>query len=252
MSSTTDPNGVTIIKESEQCNEATAWLNNVIAVIAAVFLYSFMEWLFYVTKPSFLSLESWPGKSSTLIVSAIFISAGLAIISSMIFLLTKIISNRRLRIFLRNLFPAFILASLSLLLIDNFTYTLFGFGISTSETISRAIYLVVFICLLVLWQVQVTRLSEKLQKLTSKLNPKLQRSLVIGLPIILLLLTLPFLKIGNFSMPSISSEQDFPNIVIFTADGLNSDHLSLYGYERDTSPFLNSIAGTTFFSTNHF
>lgn len=251
MSYSREKNRNAITEETQKDNEEISWLNNISAVIASVLCYTFMEWLFIVTKPSFLSLENWTGKGLTLIVSAIFASAGLAIVTSIIFHLTKIISDRRIRFFVRNLLPAFTLASLSLLLIDNFSYTLFGFGISTSETISRAIYLVGFVCLLLLWQVQVARLSEKLQKRISSFKPTWRRYLLFGLPIIFLLLTLPFVKIDKNSIISVSSEKD-PNIIIFTADGLNSDHLSLYGYERDTTPFLRSIAETTFYSTNHF
>lgn len=242
----------TAIRESISECEESAWLNNVSIVIMAVWCYSLMEWLFIVTKPSFLTLESWPGKVLTLIMSALFLSAGSAIVASLLFLITKIISNQHLRRFVRNLFPALIMSSLSLLLIDNFTYTLFGFGISTSETILRALYLIGFICLLLIWQGEVSRLSEKLQKVTSKLKPTHRRSLLIGLPVLFLLLTLPFIKLDKASTPAIPSEVDNPNIIIFTADGLNSDHLSLYGYERNTTPFLKSIEGSTFISTNHF
>jgi arylsulfatase A-like enzyme len=32
-----------------------------------------------------------------------------------------------------------------------------------------------------------------------------------------------------------------PNILLFASDGLSADHLSAYGYERDTTPYLKSI-----------
>lgn len=35
---------------------------------------------------------------------------------------------------------------------------------------------------------------------------------------------------------------DVPNIVVIVIDTLRADHLSAYGYERDTSPFLDSLA----------
>ena len=39
-----------------------------------------------------------------------------------------------------------------------------------------------------------------------------------------------------------------PNILLYVVDSLRADHLSTYGYERDTSPFLTSLAsrGVTF------
>lgn len=35
-----------------------------------------------------------------------------------------------------------------------------------------------------------------------------------------------------------------PNVVLITWDTVRADHLSLYGYERDTTPFLEQLAGT--------
>ena len=252
MSNSKEKDRNTITEEPKSGDEEATWLDNIIAVIVAVLCYTFMEWLFIVTKPSFLSLENWPGKVLTLVISTIFISAGMAIVASIVFLLTKIIADRRIRFFVRNLFPAFILASLSLLLFDNFTYTLFGFGISTSQTISRILYLLGFICLILLWRVEISRVSGIIKKTTSKLKPAHRKVLLVGLPILFFLLTFPFVKFSDISMPSDSSEGNYPNIIIFTADGLNADHLSLYGYERDTTPFLRSIVESTFFSTNHF
>ena len=39
-----------------------------------------------------------------------------------------------------------------------------------------------------------------------------------------------------------ASEKDF-NIVLITIDTLRADHLSCYGYERETSPHIDKIAG---------
>jgi len=39
-----------------------------------------------------------------------------------------------------------------------------------------------------------------------------------------------------------SSERDRPNIILITIDTLRADHLSCYGYSRQTSPFIDSMA----------
>ena len=41
---------------------------------------------------------------------------------------------------------------------------------------------------------------------------------------------------------STSQTDDRPNIIILMIDALRADHLGSYGYERDTSPFIDSIA----------
>jgi arylsulfatase len=41
-----------------------------------------------------------------------------------------------------------------------------------------------------------------------------------------------------------------PNIILITIDTLRADHLSCYGYHRQTSPFIDSIAGESVVFTN--
>jgi len=36
-----------------------------------------------------------------------------------------------------------------------------------------------------------------------------------------------------------NANTELPNFFLITADGLNADHMSIYGYERKTTPFLD-------------
>jgi len=47
-------------------------------------------------------------------------------------------------------------------------------------------------------------------------------------------------KQGTAKLPA--SQVDSPNVIIIVVDTLRADHLSSYGYERDTSPFIDSLA----------
>ena len=47
-------------------------------------------------------------------------------------------------------------------------------------------------------------------------------------------------KQATSSLPK--SQTDAPNVIVIVVDTLRADHLSTYGYERDTSPFLDSLA----------
>ncbi len=40
----------------------------------------------------------------------------------------------------------------------------------------------------------------------------------------------------------IKSKKNLPNIILFSSDGLNPEHMSVYGYERDTTPNLCELA----------
>ncbi|MBT5155233.1 MAG: sulfatase-like hydrolase/transferase [Gammaproteobacteria bacterium] len=43
-----------------------------------------------------------------------------------------------------------------------------------------------------------------------------------------------------------------PHIVLFSADGINAENMSLYGYKRKTTPFLDSVQNEFFIATNFF
>lgn len=45
---------------------------------------------------------------------------------------------------------------------------------------------------------------------------------------------------------------DLPNIILIMIDGARADHMSLYGYHRKTTPFLDSLATTGYFTKADF
>jgi arylsulfatase A-like enzyme len=53
-------------------------------------------------------------------------------------------------------------------------------------------------------------------------------------------------KIKTANLPE--PQTDAPNVIVIVVDTLRADHLSSYGYQRDTSPFIDSLAkqGTQF------
>lgn len=50
--------------------------------------------------------------------------------------------------------------------------------------------------------------------------------------------------IGIMFFLSCGLREDKPNVILIIIDTLRADHLGCYGYERDTSPFIDSLAGT--------
>ena len=55
-------------------------------------------------------------------------------------------------------------------------------------------------------------------------------------------LALPLLAVTAFACSKASPSEDLPNVVLISIDALRKDHLGLYGYERDTSPYLDRLA----------
>ena len=112
-----------------------------------VFCYAFSEWLFFVTKPSFMDRMSAWGKVEVLFL----VSWTLLIVNSpLVVLFTFWGFLPRFKVFPKTNFqialciPSFFLAITGLLLIDNFTYIVFRFEIINSTTIWRALYAVLF------------------------------------------------------------------------------------------------------------
>jgi arylsulfatase A-like enzyme len=219
-----------------------------------------MEWLFIVTKPSFMTNMNFLDKFEILI----FVGSLSVILSilplgflNMIIRIPLIKKAEKPFYFIAIAFPTGILSALALILIDNFTYTVFRFGIVSTERIARGIYGIGFVILFVLLYRNVRNTAEHLDNEIQK-HKKSIRLITIILAVILLgAISVPYFRHGTFKqlIPEsklTSSTNQLPNIILITSDGLNADHMSLYGYERDTTPFLKGISKSSLVAENAF
>jgi arylsulfatase A-like enzyme len=66
---------------------------------------------------------------------------------------------------------------------------------------------------------------------------------MIGVPALVALCAFSFSQIREFSqLNALPKAPDSPNVLIIIVDALRADHLSPYGYTRDTSPYLTQLA----------
>jgi len=213
-----------------------------ITVLAAYF-HAFMEWLFFVTKPSSLSILTIFGKTEVLFITGGVISA-LLLAGFAIFLL---ISRLRPKWdFLIYIPAAFILTITVLILFDNFTYTVFKFGIISTGGFVRALYALGFI-VAYWWMLRFARR-------TDLKNRNYASFLTIGL---LAVSTVGILGTYFSSKPNASSDTtdqmtDLPNIIILGSDGLSANFMSAYGYVQETTPFLKELTKTSLVAENAF
>src|SRR5439155_27205069 len=131
---------------------------------------------------------------------------------------------------------------LSLILLDNFTYTVFKFGIVTSQGIWRGLYAVGFLVAFVLF----------LRKPSIYLQRRPDRGAVLTSYLVLFLFsisTVAFVsRIPHFHFttsrngPLDETSSEMPNIILLGWDGVNATHMSVYGYERDTTANLSELA----------
>ena len=95
-----------------------------------------MEWLFFATKPSFLSALSWKESLSVLLRAPLVVVLPLLAVVLICWLGNLALSSRAYRrvvVAVARLGPALVLACSGLLLVDNFMVTVFDLGIRSSE-----------------------------------------------------------------------------------------------------------------------
>ncbi|GAP15969.1 arylsulfatase A [Longilinea arvoryzae] len=227
--------------------EPVSWLQAVLETILAGYLYALMEWFFYATKSSFMDRL---GLADKLMVPPLtgFMVAVVGLAGLLAVFLLNLILGRYLPWFnrySRHLPAALLLACLALIMLDNFTYIVLGFGIVDAKSTLRSLYVLVgLLCIL--------------YALRELANARNRPGLVYPTAGLLVLsLILAGLTLHNEqalrvqSLPTDPANRE-PNIILFGTDGLSANHMSLYGYYRETTPFLTDFAETALVAENQF
>jgi phosphoglycerol transferase MdoB-like AlkP superfamily enzyme len=212
--------------------------------ILSLYFYFLMEWIFFATKPSFMSSFGMSAKISALVVppglfSIAFICAiGLLRLSS-----GAIKSTLGVNIFSRTapILPALPMAACLFVLVDTFTYTLVDYGVIFSDGWARLLYGAWFLFLLL---VSYLFFYRKTVALASSTSP---RSLTVLAGVLLLISAADAVhtlagttRSSNVAINSRTHSDRLPNILLISSDGIDASNVSAYGYERDTTPFLRS------------
>jgi arylsulfatase A-like enzyme len=221
--------------------------------VLSAYFYAFMEWLFFATKPSSLSLLS-----SFDSVKVLFVTAGTIALVSIVFLsllflpsFFRGIANWRPRLLnIGYTVPALLLSITALIMLDNFTYTVFKWGIVSSKGFWRGLYAVGFL-LFFWWTLRFARQAGWARgKFISYLTFGLLAISIIG---ILLTRLASHPSFSDFNIPSLnSSSVRYPNIIILGSDGLSASYLTAYGSKLKTTPFLSELAETSLVVENAF
>lgn len=201
------------------------------------------QYLVYATKPSPL-LNIGFNETSRTLIQLLLIASILGLILSTLYLITESILGKSGQ-WLTSAFSIFCMAIAIAIGIENFIYTVFGSGMKSTN----------FIVLKILVVYMSMRIStDVFRKLSRCDNCRLTR----WSPIIFGLAALAILNIlhGHFSAPKDSSRPALathrPNIIILSSDGIDAERMGIYGYSRETTPFLSSKAGELALYTNAF
>jgi len=227
---------------------------SVVNSVLIAFLYVFMEWVFIVTMPSFMEVFNLSEKVNIFLISGLVVTLLTILVLLAVFLLdfelTPVFPS--FHIYAYNFPASFMATCLCLILFDNFTYTIFNFGVVNSRTLVRALYALVFVGIFI----YILRKMATSMKSDQKPGPQRIRAIttVFLATISLILAGFSFnpenraiTQAGNYS-----SSDKKPNIILLATDGLNAENMSVYGYGRDTTPFISDLAKTSFLSENNF
>ena len=231
------------IRKTQPLPAGPAWAALAGVSTAAAFLYVLMEWVFFATKPSFMSTLGTEERVRILLLAPLPLAGICAAVCAALGLAARLAPRARNALALLGAgLPGFLLAATAWLLLDNFTYSLFGFGVATSSGFGRGAHLATFAALWAAgWKWALGRVHGVLAgRRPGRALATWGLALAVGWGI--LLATAP----DRAKAPAPTAEgaragRRLPNVVVLASDGVSAEHLSLYGYERETTPFMRTF-----------
>lgn len=239
-------------RSNTQHDMGTLWMMTVWIVYIAVL----MEWLFFVTKQSFLSAVGTSEKLLALLTAPVPVVVLCTVVLLPFLVVATVTKRREVLTACRTAglaAPAIVLAATALLMIDNFTYTVFGFGFSTSSGILRYQYIVLFLALIVVTYRYMGRFHTLLARSAARRIRTVVTLSLLAVSIITAVFVADTAQLADLKRRLTSLPlAEKPNIIVLSIDGLDAKNLSVYGYERDTTPFLREFAGDALVCENNF
>ncbi len=227
-----------------------AWATLTLATCLCAFAVVFSEWLFFATKPSFLSVTSSGGKLVVMLAAAFpVLVAGLAVLLPLWLLAQLGPRVDRVVRAIACVFPSVLLGGLSVLMADNFTTTVFQRGMFS---LVRGVGLVYFAAGLVVAALTYRALYRYANANPPRGSLRAQGVAIVALVLVsagsLLLVSRP----PTLAAQEVESVGRTPNILLLGFDGVNANNMSAYGYARDTTPNLERWLNRGLVCENNF
>ena len=228
------------------------WPKAILNTVLIAYLFILLEWSFYVTQASISFMYAMTFGEKLIIYMICGLLA--AVLATAVVVVFGLIDLAAAAIFpaVKNYivtFPgSFLLSIFFLTLADNFTYTIFKFGLSTANLVERIGYLIVFLVL----NFFLLRAMARPAKAIKWFN--------LGAVVVVAAASLVLAGGQYFSSAAEPAQQvdvskastSLPNIILFGTDGVSADSTSLYGGPREDTPNLEELAKTSLVSENNF
>jgi len=238
--------------ESKKNISPETFLSNFIFSFISVFTLLILEWVFIISKESFMDDMAILEKIAILFQSIWIIFVISSFMLMVIWFFTRLFKDSKVTTFLSIIMimvPGLIFTISAMLVFDNFTYIILGKGIVNTNKIFPIIYALGFVLFF-------NKTTLIIKKYTYR-RDSYQKVYYSIFGVLFGLSTLSAIS-GIFHQVNLSDSfsgfvpQNQPNILLIGADGLNADHVPVYGYHRNTTPFLNSIVNEVLISENNF
>ena len=247
---------ISLIGSSSVFPVPPAWKLSFYAVLYGVFLHCFMEWLFFLSKPSSFSVLTWLEKWENLFLPPLFLSI-LFLFFLFVFYLVNFLTapflRSDVRLFLSRLGPVFILAVIVFVLLDNFTYVLFGFGIVSLKGWARLCYGGLFLALS--WGLYKGIPFSSLSIQFENKRPLFQKLFwgLLGASSFVFVLT-ALLNSGAGLVFDMDSKEikSRPHILLVSVDGVEAKDMSVYAEGAVPTPFIEALSKESLLFENHF
>lgn len=211
----------------------------VIVTSFSVYLFVLHEWLFQITKPSFMSNFELIERISSLLISPlpILVLALLAVVG-----LNGVSRVLRLQWSVSALVPAFVIGTLLFIVADNYLYTMRSWGVVTSTGVFRWLLLGAYLFILY----RAYRFCVRTQAWITPVWARRAGWFLGALVLCSIATAFTVLITTDWRFADIDAEQAqarrLPNIIFLGSDALETRYLSAYGYEFATTPFLERLA----------
>jgi arylsulfatase A-like enzyme len=218
-----------------------------------------IKWSFYITDISISFMYPLTGWKKI----EIFLAGGLALTllnwaAQVIFSLFAAAVKKPLKgkgQFLIFLVRSLVETLIAMIVVDNFTYTVFHFGILTVRQPVMLVYTLLFSgTFLLLMQLHTQAEANRENKSRSKVWD-ISVSVLLGLSIISVGISYSTSPVKNPPTQTVATNKgmsSYPNIIILGTDGVNAKNMSVYGYARQTTPFLDQWIQDCLKSENNF
>lgn len=194
--------------------------------LALAFIYAYA---FQATKPSPFSYISI-GEHVLVVAQLLGVAAVLAMAYAVCGWVVHKLLKQNAGIVIR-VISVFLLSIFLMIVIDNFMYTLFGIGVKSTDSLLLRI-------LVAYAAIRVAMDLEQLPQKWSLISRIKLWVMPLAASISLVFITWGFSGLANVRL--IKPLVDLPNILILSSDGIDANHMGVYGYERETTPFMTS------------